>query len=64
MSKLQVTVSFQYEPNPACYPANTSLELMAKLDKLNLQGDTESLLEILADTSYVCDVSVVSEEAG
>lgn len=56
---MRVTVTFSYPINPEAYPQVSSLDAMAKLDKLNFRGNTEALLEMLASTPYSVEVVVV-----
>lgn len=55
---LEATIKFQYKAEPANYPL-PSPEGMAKLDKLEFSGNTEILLEVLANTEYSVDVAPV-----
>ena len=55
---LEATVKFRYSAKPENYPLS-SPEGMAKLDKLEFSGNTEILLETLANTEYSVDVAPV-----
>lgn len=59
MPKFETTIKFSYSAPEPAYPPNSSPEAMAKLDKLNFRGNTESLLEMLASTPYSVEVAVV-----
>ena len=59
MPKFEATIKFSYSAPEHVYPPNSSPEAMAKLDKLNFRGNTESLLEMLASTPYSVEVVVV-----
>ena len=59
MPKFETTIKFSYSAPEHAYPPNSSPEAMAKLDKLNFHGNTESLLEMLASTEYSVEVVVV-----
>ena len=56
MPKFEATIKFSYSAPEHVYPPNSSPEAMAKLDKLNFRGNTESLLEMLASTEYSVEV--------
>ena len=59
MLKSKVVVTFFSETPEYMYPKATSPELAAHIDKLNLSGNTESLLEMLANTEYSVEVTPV-----
>lgn len=59
MPKFETTIKFSYSAPEHAYPQGSSPETMARLDKLNFRGNTESLLEMLASTEYSVEVVVV-----
>lgn len=62
MLKQKITITFSRETPKYMYPKDTSPELAAHIDKLNLSGNTESLLEMLAETPY--SVEVIPVDSG
>ena len=56
MLKSKVVVTFFTETPEYMYPKDTSPETRQKIDKLSLSGNTESLLEMLANTEYSVEV--------
>lgn len=56
MHKSKITVTFFTETPEDMYPKDTSQEIRCAIDKLNLSGNTESLLEMLASTEYSVEV--------
>ena len=56
MPKFEATIKFSYSATEHAYPQESSPETMARLDKLNFRGNTESLLEMLASTPYSVEV--------
>lgn len=59
MFKSKITVTFFAENPEYMYPKATSPGVAAHIDKLNLSGNTESLLEMLANTEYSVEVTPV-----
>lgn len=56
MYKSKIVVTFFTETPEYMYPKDTSPETRQTIDKLNLSGNTESLLEMLAETPYSVEV--------
>ena len=59
MFKSKITVTFFTETPAYMYPKNTDEKTRCHIDKLNLSGNTESLLEMLANTEYSVEVTPV-----
>ena len=56
MLKQKIVITFFAETPEYMYPKDTSQEIRCAIDKLNLSGNTESLLEMLATTPYSVEV--------
>ena len=56
MLKQKIVITVFNEVPEYMYPKDASPELCCRIDKLNLSGNTESLLEMLANTEYSVEV--------
>lgn len=61
MPKGRITVTFDYEMNPASYPAGATPQEMVAMDAESYNNMPDALLESIAQSGYTVTGAVIEE---